>query len=205
MGNGKDVILRRIVLTEWDMFQQVKGIDGRADCQDDFETFVIMRSSQFDSWEENVLASYLFDLEEAKAAERNLIMEKYAYMMAETDPAYFNQIKHLLPPVSEEVLFLAERITNYYLKWEQEVEARYPRVRMQGRPAEDLGTGPVSIHNYLRSELMTYSQKTLMLLLASIEAKPELNRYKDSLNRMAKAYGYRNLDDAEYELSKQMG
>ena len=44
-----------------------------------------------------------------------------------------------------------------------------------------------------------------MLLLASIEAKPDLNRYKDSLNRMAKAYGYRNLDDAEYELSKQQG
>jgi len=29
-----------IVQLEWDFFQQVHHIDGRASCQDDFETFI---------------------------------------------------------------------------------------------------------------------------------------------------------------------
>ena len=41
----------------------------------------------------NVLESYYDDIEQAEAQERNLIMEKYAYMMEETDPVYFLSIK----------------------------------------------------------------------------------------------------------------
>ena len=54
-----------VVEKEWEMFQQVKGIGGRASCQDDQETFVIMRLSQFESWPEEAVESYLQDLEEA--------------------------------------------------------------------------------------------------------------------------------------------
>ena len=39
------------------------------------------------------LESYFEDIVQAEAQERNLIMEKYAYMMEETDPVYFLSIK----------------------------------------------------------------------------------------------------------------
>lgn len=36
-------------------------------------------------------------------------MEKYAYMMEETDPVYFLSIKELLPEISEEKQLMAEK------------------------------------------------------------------------------------------------
>ena len=65
--------------------QQVQGVNGRAACQDDWTTFLIMRLSQFEGWDTDVLESYFEDIVQAEAQERNLIMEKYAYMMEETD------------------------------------------------------------------------------------------------------------------------
>lgn len=193
---------QQIVQNEWEMFQNVKGIGGRADCQDDWETFVIMRLSQFDSWDDNVLVSYLKDLEDAKECGRNLVMEKYAYMMEETDPVYFARIKDLLPPVDDVCVMLADVITDRYIKWEEEVEKKYPNVRRKGRPAEETSTdGTVSIRNYLRSELKTYSKKTLSFLLASIDSKPEYNRYLESMKKIAQAYGYATLDEAERDLA----
>ena len=41
---------RQIVEKEWLMFQQVQGVNGRAACQDDWTTFLIMRLSQFEGW-----------------------------------------------------------------------------------------------------------------------------------------------------------
>ena len=41
---------RQIVEKEWLMFQQVQGVNGRAACQDDWSTFLIMRLSQFEGW-----------------------------------------------------------------------------------------------------------------------------------------------------------
>lgn len=43
-----------IVQLEWDFFQQVHHIDGRASCQDDFETFYLQRKSQFEAFYQNV-------------------------------------------------------------------------------------------------------------------------------------------------------
>ena len=45
---------RQIVEKEWLMFQQVQGVNGRAACQDDWTTFLIMRLSQFEGWDTDV-------------------------------------------------------------------------------------------------------------------------------------------------------
>lgn len=194
-----------IVNNEWNMFQKVQGINGRAPCQaeEQYQTFIIMRLSQFESWPIEVIQSYLQDLEDAKAAERNLVMEKYAWMMEDTDPEYFSQIRHLLPPVSEEKRELARKITAQYMCWEKEVDTLYPNVRKNGRPTT-AGTsleGDTSLETYLRCELMTYSAKTLQLLWKMIEAAPSQNLYMISMEKLANAYGYTSLEAAETALS----
>ena len=195
-------IEKLIIQDEWEMFQMVHGIDGRASCQDQYTTFVIMRGSQFASWPEEVIFSYLTDLEDAKSAERNLVMEKYAHMMAVTDPAYYEQIRSVLPPISDEVRLLAQAITSQYMIWEKELEIRYPNVRKNGRAANDLSAdGRASFENYLRCELMTYSARTLALLMKYINEHPDENLYLKSMELMARCYGYSSLDEAEQALA----
>ena len=195
-------IEKLIIQDEWEMFQQVHGIDGRASCQDQYMTFVIMRGSQFASWPDEVIFSYLTDLEDAKSTERNLVMEKYAHMMKVTDPAYYQQIQSILPPISDDVMVLAEAITNQYMVWEKEVGIRYPNVRKNGRAATDISAeGRASFENYLRCELMTYSARTLALLMKYIQTHPEENLYLKSMELMARCYGYSSLDEAEQALA----
>ncbi len=199
---GRAEIERLIVSNEWEMFQQVKGIDGRAECQDEYQTFIVMRMSQFKSWPENVIVSYLQDLEAAKAKDRNLVMEKYAYMMAETDPEYYNSIQHLLPEISHAKRKLATEILGWYLIWEREVNEKYPNVRKNGRNVyQESLDGTTSFANYLYCELCTYSMKTLTMLLGAIENSRTVNRYKKSMELMAQAYGYASLEEAEKALA----
>ena len=51
------------------MFQNVRNTGGRAACQDDFETFDVMRKSQFLIWDLPLLESYWQDLQEGKRRE----------------------------------------------------------------------------------------------------------------------------------------
>ena len=81
---------RQIVEKEWLMFQQVQGVNGRAACQDDWTTFLIMRLSQFEGWDTDVLESYFEDIVQAEAQERNLIMEKYTGSVSSIIYAYFS-------------------------------------------------------------------------------------------------------------------
>ena len=61
MNNGIDLQtpdkakIEEIIKIEWQMFQNVDNLGGRADCQDDFETFYIMRRSQYDNWSESTV------------------------------------------------------------------------------------------------------------------------------------------------------
>ncbi len=200
----RNLIEQSIISTEWDMFQQVKNIDGRAECQDEYETFVINRLSQFESWPIEVIGSYLLDLEDAVSNGRNLVMEKYAYMMEMTDPEYFSSIKHLLPKIEDEKKILIDAIVGMYMRWEKEVAALYPNVRKAGRPASEIGEDKFnSVENYLRCELCTYSFGTLDLLHKKIMQNPKNNLYWLSLQKMAQAYGYEDLEAAEKALRKQ--
>ena len=107
----KQDIVGRLIDKEWFFFGQVNNIGGRASCQDDFMTFRIMRSSQFETWDEEVLLSYERDLKQAEAAGRNPVELKYAYMMQETSPEYFEgKLAPFLPVIEEETKRIAEQI-----------------------------------------------------------------------------------------------
>ena len=90
MNNGIDLQtpdkakIEEIIKIEWQMFQNVDNLGGRADCQDDFETFYIMRRSQYDNWTEEMVRVYGDFAAKSLKEGRNLISEKYARMMAYT-------------------------------------------------------------------------------------------------------------------------
>lgn len=84
--------MNEIIKLEYEMFDKVKSMGGRASCQDDFNTFFAMRYSQFIVLKEDTLESYKADLLRAKNDGRNLLTKKYAHMMEYTDKEYFDQM-----------------------------------------------------------------------------------------------------------------
>lgn len=110
MSDERSGVIREIVEREWRMFDRVHNEGGRADCQDDWQTFRAMRESQMKAWTEDTLQAYRNDLEQAEAEGRNLVEEKYARMMASTAPERYARLERFLPRVSEEKRQAVERI-----------------------------------------------------------------------------------------------
>lgn len=192
---------RQLVLLEWKLFQQVHNEGGRASCQEDPETFFIMRSSQFAPWGEDLLDSWYRDLLDGEAEGRNLLAEKYAWMMARTAPREFEGLRSRLREPTEEALAQIDRIVALELKGMEQYRAQYPCLAGGNRPlrsAQD-GGGITSFETYLWGELHTYSLHTLRLYRKMAE---ELDRAGTSLTmavmeHMVEAYGYRSLEEAE--------
>ena len=189
-----------ILSREWNMFQKVQNTGGRASCQDDQRGFCVMRGVQFAAWVDAMLASYQNDLIRAEETGENLLSEKYGYMMKETHPEEYEQIRELLAPVSAEKERLAEQILAIEIPQTRRFRAMYPKLGSRGRPltaAESFGE--TSVETYTRGELLTYSEETLRLYLAYLQ-KLEQHHIMFPLLVMkatVRASGYYSLDAAE--------
>ena len=95
-----DDIIDAIVQLEWKFFDKVQNEGGRADCQNDWQTFSVMRRSQYQAWTGPMLESWLSDLLRAYDEGRNPLTEKYGYMMQSTSPDEYAAIKDQLPVIS---------------------------------------------------------------------------------------------------------
>ena len=195
--NLKEDLIASIVALEWEMFQNVNNVGGRAACQDNFETFSVMRSSQATAWSEAALASYLEDLTDAQENGRNLLTEKYARMMEFTAPLEYARIQHQLPPVEQETMLLIEKIAEINLAWEEEISAKFPYIRLRGRPASSSDDAPhiTSIETYLRGELATYSPRTLALYYQNVleQKAANINGAQLVLAATMQRYGFNSL------------
>ena len=162
---------KTILDIEWEMFSSVNEGRPKASCQQDEVFYKLMRKSQLLVWEPEVRASYLADLNKALEEGRNIMIEKYAYMMAFTDPEYFAAIEHLLPEVSNEKRALADRITAIQTAEAAAISEGQDGPISQARPVSSSqdAAGSVSSETYSRCELWTYSAETLKLLLDQIE------------------------------------
>ena len=197
-GREKDPLIAAIIGAEWQMFDKVQNEGGRAACQNDARTFAIMRYSQFAPLPQDVLESYRDDLEQAAREGRNLLAEKYAYMMEYTDPATFDRtLRDHLPAVSAYKQALCARIANRLIRDEQQFAARYPALHAQGRPTEGAQADDVSVHVYALGELKTYSERTLERYDAWLRAHPEENISVSVHRVMVQLYGYDSLEAAE--------
>ena len=204
----KDELINRIIEIEWNMFDQVTNTGGRAACQDDEWTCYVMRFSQFASFSEVMLQSYEQDLYQAQREGRNVITEKYGYMMEYTDPAYFDrELKAVLPQISAAKSELVDRVVNLLLGFEKAFDERYPGLYSKSRPLQGTQTADVSFHIYTIGELKTYSMRTLELYyqhIAGIDPADENHNPSFVIHRMTTSfYGYGSMDDAEAKIRSQ--
>ena len=198
---NRDALIKRIVKHEWKQFDKTKNEGGRADCQDNWNTFSIMRKSQYMAWTNDLLISYLNDLLEAENAGWNLITEKYARMMESTAPDKYAELKDSLPKRSEKRLAIQEEIIKIQVGWMEEFAEKYPKLSGNARvihTSEDTEFS-TSYETYLRGELGTYSENTLMLYGRYIV---NLSRENKNLAYMimentVHLYGYESMDEAE--------
>lgn len=202
--SANDKLKKEIIDLEWEMFSTVENQGGKAICQSRPETFTIMRDSQLETWNTEILLSYRSDLLQAKAKGRNLCSEKYGYMMASTVPDEYEKIRHLLPAIEPEKQEMIDEIVSVNLVWEQDVDQRYPKLRKQGRPLKkELDTPEfTSVETYLSGELQTYSLQTIRLLREyTLYCKEQgTNLAEENLKNIIRSYGYHSLDEAESQM-----
>ena len=204
--NERDPLVTEIIQSEWKMFQAVPNLGGKSPCQENAQTFQIMRRSQLASWSEATLESYRDDLKAAVVLRRNLLTEKYARMMELTAPQEYARIKHMLLPTDPQALALMEEIVEIILTWESELLARFPNILKRGRPIFALEDSPTatSIETYLWGELATYSLRTLELYLDNLlqQRNRGINGSEVTLLHTMRQYGYESLEEAEEKLDQ---
>lgn len=195
-------LIDEIIKLEWDMFSTVANVGRKAACQTRPETFAIMRRSQEETWPDTLLQSYRKDLEQATAQGRNLMSEKYAWMMESTHPAEFNALKDRLPPVDTATLRRIEDIVAVNIAWKLETATRFPLLNGRGRPVRSAEDSPAetSFETYLRGELKTYSPQTVGLLheFTLRQKRDGVNGVELNLFNQVKQYGYASLEEAEH-------
>jgi hypothetical protein len=201
----RNLYIEQIIRAEWEMLRSVEGICGKSECQEEWPTFHIMRYSYYFAWSNQMLRSYMRDLDEAYLDKRNMISEKYAYMMEYTDPAYYaEKLEPYLPKLEAEARTIINEIAEYMIRCERELAQKYPKLSQKGRPIEANrdNSWDTSAETYMKGELRTYSIYTLRLFLEYIRTCQS-----DGANfaflvkeKMVKMYGYDSLEDAERKM-----
>lgn len=195
-------LAEEITKLEWQQFQLTENEGGRANCQGDWQTFHIMRMSQFLTWPLDLQESYKKDLERADSNGRNLITEKYARMMESTAPEIFERtIKPYIKPILEPRKSAQEQIILTQVKWADDFRNHYPHLGLAMRvlkTSEDTAEN-TSFETYLRGELSTYSDDTFakyQRFVNNLRAE-NLNLTQMIITNTVRMYGYDSLEAAD--------
>lgn len=179
----REKALKDILVYEWNFFTNVKNINQRSYCQDDYNTFVFSRLCYWSIYNDIILNSYLNDLVVAKKEGRNLVTEKYAYIMKYTDPEYFKTINSYLPKISNYKKSIVDSIMLIYMRWEEEIRQNKPHLLDNNRDLYEstISTAHTTIEYYFKGELNSYSESTLVLIL-----KYYLSAFQKKINLVEK-------------------
>lgn len=193
-------IVKEIVEIEWELFTNLNNTGGRASCQDNKEEFFINRISQWENLSEDVQDSYYNDLMIADENGRNLLFEKYAYMMKTTHPDEYEKIKMYLPREDNMKLRVIERIESIVLEWEKEFANKYPKFSKLCRPIEDNSENPLTnARVYFIGEHMTYSYTTNLYYFEFVKDL-KYNLVEKIFTDIVKKKGYESIEDIEKSL-----
>ncbi len=175
LTDGRGKIIEEIVEKEYKMFESliVRDLDR---CKDNPRTFKLVRWAYFSVFSNEALQSYLMDLEEAEKHNRNLLEEKYA------------RIDELIPRIKENSLI--DKIVAIRLEWMRELASKYPYTFQMD---------DTSFTIYLRSELETYSDRTLKLIYRDLQKalKEGKNLLKEQYEHLFSKVGYNSLEEVE--------
>ena len=200
-GKSDRELAQEIASLEFEAFDKVQNEGGRASCQNDWDTFSIMRKSQYLTWNRSMLLQYLYDFHREYERGHNLIEEKYGRMMESTAPERYEEMKGRFPQLTEEKRRIIEEICGLQVKWMEDFAAQYPALAGNARnihTREDTAFN-TSYETYLRGELGTYSDKMLELYGRYIVtyAREGGNPAHDIMRNSVEMYGYGSLEEAE--------
>lgn len=203
----KEELVDAIVKLEWNAFDKVENEGGRADCQNDWNTFSVMRKSQYLAWPQELLESFYMDFIEANDRNWNLITEKYGRMMESTTPEEYAKIADRFPVCSDQKRAIVDQIAEIQVEWMEAFAKEYPYMAGNARTIRKETDNPwnTSYETYLKGELLTYSDRTLALYgrwIVDLKQAGE-NLAKQIMTNTALLYGYASLDAAEEALAKQ--
>jgi len=198
---NKEELAEQIARQEFQAFDQVKNQGGRADCQDDWFTFSIMRKSQYLTWNQIMLLQYAYDFDRELSKGHNLIEEKYGRMMESTAPTEYEKIKEHFPVIPPQKKQIIEEVVSLQVQWMEAFAAQYPKLAGNARSIHTYEDHlwNTSYETYLRGELSTYSDKMLELYAKYIVeyARAGKNVARDIMEESVWMYGYEGLDEAE--------
>ncbi len=146
-------LLNEIIAIELRMFLAVLSASPSA-CQERPDALNLMRRGSFCVLSTETLKSYLSDLQEALEEGSNLMEMKYARM------------DNLIPPLSTSPLI--DKIVEIEGGWMKDLAGKFP-LAFKGR-------AEYSADVYLRSELETYSDRTLELYFGDVSRAAEEGR-----------------------------
>ena len=156
--------LERVVALEWEQFDAVLGLNGRAGCQDDLRHFSAYRCAQYLAFPHGLIPRVLAELEQAELSGRNLVEEKYARMMAATDPAEFNRTwANALPLTSAVKRGTLGQLRELLEPALAQAARALPQTHRHARP-DVSSAGAVSALDYFLAELEGYSLSTIFYL-----------------------------------------
>jgi tetratricopeptide (TPR) repeat protein len=196
-----DALSLYIARAEFEAFDKVQNEGGRADCQNNWPTFKVMRMSQYMTWDEDMLLQYLYEFRTNYENGRNMIQEKYARMMESTAPREYAKFADKLPPISAEKKAIMEQIIAVQVKWTEEFAAHYPHLAGNARYIHTSDDMPydTSSETYLRGELGTYSDRMLAMYGRYIvkHASCGKNVVYEIMENTIHFYGYKDFETAE--------
>jgi len=176
-------LINQIVNGEYSMFLHIPG-QYPTTSQESEAGFRLARASAFECWSEATLASYAQDIAEGMHDGRNFMTEKYARM------------DNLIPPINTSPLI--HKIVAIEVNWQEGLRSKYPRFFKQGAGGSDFAT-------YLRSELETYSDRTLQCYFQDVSRAQEEGRNLagERYLKMIGRLGYKSIEDYERKLATE--
>lgn len=144
-------LIEKILAAELRMFQSVPAI-GTNRCLEHPEEFKQHREAQFSIFSNETLESYLADIRTAQENGQNLMTNKYARM------------DNLIPKTNQSAL--VESVAEIMMDWQLQMIEKYPSMMEHARPvaSENDDQYKTSFETYIKGELETYSENTLLLL-----------------------------------------
>ena len=196
-----DTSVQELLDLEWRLFDAAPQAGQRPARPEDREQFCIIRSAQLSIWPPELRESWRRDLLNAQAEGRNLINEKYIYMLERVNQKQCDKVNSDLPATNIEKLWLVDWICTAEVAWQETLVQKYPHLTQNSRAIHTSADTRenVSFETFLRGELMCCSVNTLRLYARQVEKaqKAGRNLCETMLENTVRQLGYESLEAAE--------